>query len=191
MKRKQWIVIGILGGIFVALAWAGWFFLVRPVHAQIEAKAVEMAEVAAKLKDAKEKEQQYEKFQAEAENVRRDLLFVASRLDPVLKYSDVFRALDSAGNALNLPKYRFEVGKREKTKAPGLTDMDDVPVTVTFETDYEGLGRFLNAVISQQRLYVPMASIELDFKRIDDSASFKSSLKVKLMVRLFLEAKKA
>src|SRR5687768_11928155 len=127
------VVIGVFAAAFLALGWLGWAFMVQPVRRSIDEKRAELEGAQAKLKDAQAKAAQHDKFQALAENIKRDLNFVTRRVDPIMPASELYRTLSMLGNRLALPDFVYEDSPRIRTKDPGLAGMDEVPVRLKFK----------------------------------------------------------
>lgn len=188
MKRKQYLVMGIFGALFAVLSYLGWAFLAKPVRAKITQRSADLKTAQDKLVEAHAKAAQHDKFQALAENIRRDLLFVSGRVDPVLPTTDLYRLLSSMGNRFALPNYMFESKPRDRSKDAGLTSMDEIPIKVKFKAGYHQVGLFLTWAISQDRLIVPDKFLLLSIAPHDESIP---SLQVIMDMRLFLEPSKA
>ena len=154
MKRQQYIVMGVFAALFLAVTYLGWALLVKPVNADIDAKTAELQTAQDKLKEAESKAAQHDMFQALAENIRRNLLFISGRVDPVMETKDLYTLLSSMGNRLALPNYAFTVKARAKSKS-GAGNMDEFPINVTFNAGFHQVGLFLTWAISQNRLIVP------------------------------------
>jgi Tfp pilus assembly protein PilO len=184
VKRKQYIVMGVFGVLFVALSYLGWAILVKPVWAKIAQRNAELKTAQDKLAEAHAKAAQYVQFRALAENIRRDLVFISGRVDPMLPTPDLFRLLSSMGNRFALPNYTFEAKPRAKTKEAGLSSMDEIPATVKFKSGFHQLGLYLTWAISQDRLILPDLFMLTATAPYDDSVP---SLLVTVDMRFFLE----
>jgi Tfp pilus assembly protein PilO len=182
MNRMHWIAVGGLIGGLVLLGFGGWQFLLRPLGAAYEAKVAEKAVAEEKLKDTKSKAAQFERFQAEAENVRRDLDFYSRRLDSQLSSAELYTLVDSLGHSLNLENWSYEFKIRDKAKGAG-ADLDETYVKVKFKADLDQTGRLLNACLNQARIVVPDFMV---LERTDDpSGTYHETLNGTIEMRVF------
>lgn len=159
MNKQLMVVIGGMAGGLVLVGWAGWQFVLRPAAAAITALEADRDAASEKLNDTKAKAMQYEKFQAEAENIRRDLVFVSQRLNPDFPEAEYVRLVQGLVSAENPRDWSVtfkppKEGNRAKTKASGL-DLDEREFSVKFRGDYENLGRLLNTAVQQTRMVSP------------------------------------
>jgi Tfp pilus assembly protein PilO len=185
MNRLHWIAVGGLALGLGLVGFAGWRFLLTPLAAERAAKLAEKEAAVAKLQEAKRRANQFEKFKAEAENVRRDLDYYTRRLDPSLPVTEVFNQLEELGNSFNFLEWSFDVKARAKTKTKGL-DLDDVLVKASFKADYDRLGQFLNAAANRRRLFVAEA---INIQRlIDADGVYRNTLKADLDLRVYVSA---
>lgn len=188
MSRMHWIAVGGLAGGLVLILGLGWQFLLRPLGAAYEAKVAEHAALEKQLEHTKKQAAQFEKFKAQAENVRRDLDFYSRRLDPDMPATELYSLVDGLGNSFNFANWSFEAKPREKTKVTGL-NLDEVEVTARFEGDFERLGRFLNLSVSQVRLLVPDT---FRLTRITDAAGlYAQTVMVELVIKIFVSPAEA
>jgi Tfp pilus assembly protein PilO len=184
----HWIAVGGLAGGLVLIIGLGWQFLLRPLGAAYEAKLAEHATLEKQLEHTKKQAAQFEKFKAQAENVRRDLDFYSRRLDPDLPAAELYSLIDGLGNSFNFGSWTFEAKPREKTKLAGL-NLDEVEVTTRFEADFERLGRFLNLSVSQVRLLVPET---MRLVRITDAAGlYAQTVTVELVTKVLVSPAEA
>jgi Tfp pilus assembly protein PilO len=152
LKREHLALLGCLVALGV-VGYLSWAFLLNPLKARVTSARSNLAVERAKLEDAKAKAAQYEKFQAEAENVRRGLQFLNSRLDASLTYEEEMELFDGLSKGRGLRNYTVKLGKPAASKEG--TGLSEVPVTVKFDGSYHDLGEFLNQALSQRRLLVP------------------------------------
>ncbi len=187
MKRLHWIVVGGMAAGLLLLLGLGWHFVLRPIGAEHAAKLVELADLQSQLETTKKRAAQFEKFKAEAENVRRDLDFYIRRLDPDLSSAELYTLVNGIGNSFNLKGWSFSSQPRAKTKTSGL-NLDEVEVRAKFESDFERLGLLLNLMVSQVRPLVPETLL---VNRVPDSAGlFLDTLNVDLVFKVFLSEAK-
>lgn len=188
MNRMHWIAVGGLIGGLVLIAFGGWQFLLRPLGAAYESKVAEKIAAEEKLKETKSRAAQFEKFQAEAENVRRDLEFYNRRLAAQMPATELYAMVDELGHSLNLKDYTYEVKPREKAKNAG-ADMDETGLKLRFKADLEQTGRLLNACLAQTRILVPDA-IVLD-RQNDPNGRFDDTLSAIFDLRVFTSSQAA
>lgn len=188
MNRLHWIAVGgLVGGLLLVLG-LGWQFLLRPLGAEHAAKVAEHEQLVKQLAHTKAQAAQFEKFKAQAENVRRDLDFYSRRLDPDLPASELYTLVDGLGHSLNLGTWTFEAKVRAKTKVPSLT-LDEVEVRAKFTADFDRLGQLVNSMVSQTRLLVP-ESFTLT-RYADASGSFTDTLNADLIFKVFVSPSEA
>lgn len=188
MKKRQWIVVGALAVGFVVLAWLGWAFLLSGVKKGIRAAEDERTQLEEQLKAAKAKKAQYEKFQAQAENVRRAHLFLTQRLDPQVRVMDFYRQLNALGTRLGLTQFRFESNdtKRVLSKLPGVTGLDEQLFNFNFRGRYNHVGEFINGANSMDRL---MVAERVTLSPVIDSRA-RDTVEAKIEMKLYLETRK-
>jgi len=188
VNRMHWIAVGGLVGGLVLVLGLGWQFLVRPLSAEYDAKVAQKADLESQLATTKQRAAQFEKFKAEAENVRRDLDFYSRRLDPDLPAAELYTLVDGLGHALNFSTWSFEPQPRGKTKLPGL-NLDEVEVKAKFTTDFERLGKLFNLCVSQVRLIVPNTFI---LKRaVDSNGAYHDTLTAELVFKVLVSPAEA
>jgi Tfp pilus assembly protein PilO len=187
VSRKHWVVVAIFGVGFGLIGYLGWFLLVAPVRGDIAAKQEELSNAKKKLEEAQAKAAQKEKFQAMAENVRRDLALVASRVDPVLPVTELYYIFSSLGNRLALPKYEFAEKPREGVKDTALPGMERIPLKVKFQTGFHQAGQYLNSIVSLDRLMV-LEGFTLKAPPLLDGV--RPPIDCEMELSLFLEAAK-
>jgi Tfp pilus assembly protein PilO len=155
VNRVHWIVVGGMAAGLAGLVFAGWQFFVHPLSAEYTDAVAKKEDLEQQLQTAKETAAQFDKFKAQAENMRRDLEFYSSRTDDLLNRNEVYQLVYGVGNALNLRDWTVDV--KEPVAAPGSSggDMSVCKVEVRFKADYEHLGRLLNGCLGQKRLIVP------------------------------------
>src|SRR5260221_12036198 len=179
--------MGVFAALFAALGYLGWAILVQPVQAKITARSGDLKVAKDKLAEAQFKAAQHDKFQALAENIRRDLVFISGRVDPVLPTQDLYKLLSSMGNRFGLPGYFFEVKARAKSKDAGMGTMDEYPIKVKFKSGFHHVGLFLAWAISQDRLFVPDRFVLAAAPPLGDNAPI---LTADIDMRIFLEPPK-
>ncbi len=155
MKRQHYIVVGAFAVGFCLMVWLGWFFVASPLNIQIDEKVTLREEKKVKLATTLTKATQYDKFQAQAENFKRDLQFINRRLDPQFSYNEMTRIFSSLANTGGLSNFSFEFKPREPLKDAKLPNMDVVPVIIKFKSGYHAAAEFVSNAVSQNRLVVP------------------------------------
>lgn len=168
MSRTHWIIVGVMAAGLVGCVFLGWRYLIQPQQAAYEAKVAEKADAEAKLKEAKERAAQFEKFQAEAENVRRDLEFYTRRLDEPLNREQLQATLDSMVNTFNLRNTTTDF--ETKPKGSGESTL----VKLTFQGDLDHVGRLMDACVGQQHIFL-FGDMDLR-SQVDSSNDYRNSL---------------
>jgi hypothetical protein len=157
MNRVHMIVVGGLAAGLAGLVFGGWQFFVHPLSADYDAAVAQKADLETQLQTARDTAAQFDKFKAQAENMRRDLEFYSSRTDAVLNQTEVNEAFQGIGNELNL---RDCAVTNPSPIAPanvggGGGDLVVSKVEVRFKADYENMGTFINNCLNQLELVVP------------------------------------
>ena len=179
------IVVGSFAATFAAVAYLGWALLIKPVDKKISAKLAEKDDVSKKLETAKRQAAQYDKFRAQAENIRRDLNLISRRLDADLSMREVNRLTSRFLSYSALRVEKVSVEKRERSKEASFAGLDAIPFTVTFKGGYHQVGNFINAILAGQRLLVPQS---LDIKQVSDAdLASGSTVDGTLKISLFVE----
>lgn len=183
MNRMHWIAVGGMAAGLVLVLFLGWQFALQPLSAAHEAKVAEHTALQEQLENTKKQAAQFEKFKAQAENVRRDLDFYSRRLDPDMPAAELYTLVDGLGHSFNFGSWSFEAKPREKTKAAGL-NLDEVEVVAKFQSDFDRLGRLINLCVSQVRLIVPES---FKLVRLEDGAGlFADTLTAELAFKVFV-----
>lgn len=183
MNRMHWIAVGSLAGGLILLVVLCFQFLIKPLGADYEAKVAAKADLEQQLATTKQRAAQFEKFKAQAENVRRDLDFYSRRLDPDLPADELYTMVDGLGHSLNFNNWSFEAKKRERTKLPGVS-LDEVEVKARFNSDFDRVGKLLNLCLSQTRLIVPDS---MTLTKVDDpSGVYRETLKAEVTVKVLV-----
>jgi Tfp pilus assembly protein PilO len=176
--------MGVFALLFAALSYLGWALVVKPVNVKIEERSKDLEDAKKKLSEAQIKAAQHDKFQALAENVRRDLVFISSRVDPVLGKSELYRIFSLMGNHLALPNYTFIPKERTGSKDAGIQTMEEIPVEVTFVGGYHDVGQFLSWAISQDRMVIPD---RLNLTQMTPQGDGLPSISADIFMRVVLE----
>lgn len=150
LKQEHLVLLG-MALILALAAYGGYALLLQPMDKKIKSATKTLTEEKERLEDAKAKAAQYEKFLAEAENVRRGLQFLNSRLDPRLGYQEEMDLF--FGLVTSFKGYEVKNSKPEPSKEG--VGLNQIPITVKFESNYHDTGRFLTQAISQTRLIYP------------------------------------
>ncbi len=182
MKRQRIIVIAVAAGLAVLLGYLSWAFLFQPLKAKVAAEQAALEQDKATLEEAKQKKMQYDKFLAEAENVRRGLDFVTSRLDPKMDYDESQRTFTRIGQGQRISNGQLKTEKPAVSKDyPGFNESK---ATIKMDCDYHALGAFLNAVNSQRRMMV-LTDMHLTSK---DAKGHDATVHAELTVRSYSAA---
>jgi Tfp pilus assembly protein PilO len=185
VNRKHMIVVGSFAAAFAAVAYLGWALLIQPVNKKIAAKLAEKDDVSKKLETAKRQAAQYDKFRAQAENIRRDLNLISRRLDADLSMREMNRLNSRFLSYSGLAVDKVSAEKRERSKEAAFGGLDAVPFTITFKGGYHQVGNFINAMLAGQRLLVPQG---LTFNQVADAdLASGSTVDGILKISLFVE----
>jgi hypothetical protein len=179
----HWIAVGSLAAGLILVLVLGWQFMIKPLGAEYEAKVAAKADLEAQLATTKQRAAQFEKFKAQAENVRRDLDFYSRRLDQDLPTDELYTMVDGLGHSLNFNNWSFETKKRDKTRLPGVS-LDEVEVTARFNSDFEGVGKLLNLCVGQVRLLIPDSLTLTKFE--DPRGVFRETLKAEVVIKVLV-----
>jgi hypothetical protein len=180
MNRTYWIVIGgLIAGLGIA-AFGGWRLLVYPQTVDYAAAVAQKADLDQQLQTARDTAAQFPKFKAQAEALSRNLEFYNSRTNVPLNDVTATQMLTDLGNQMGLSKLTVSIQKSTPS-APGTLGMYDM--SLTFLSDYEQLGKFMNACVRQRALMIPntCAMDALD----DPNGMFGNTLSVNLIVLIY------
>jgi Tfp pilus assembly protein PilO len=155
VNRSHWIAIGCFVAAFVAISYLGWALMIRPVEKNIQDTLAERDDVQKKLTDAKTKAAQFDKFRAQAENIRRDLNLISLRLAPDLSVREQNRIMARIASESSLRVTNVTLDPRTRSKEAGFSNLDSLVITITFSGGFHELGNFINSVIAGQRMMVP------------------------------------
>ena len=185
MNRQFWIVVGSMAAGLVLMAWLGWQFLLRPVAAATEAMQTTLAEKKDELEQVKGAEAQYDKFKRDAESTRHEVQLLRQRLDPDLTEGELVRMISGEAQALNPRDLTWSYSPRTATKLDGQSGLDEVPFKLSFKSDYETVGKLVNAMVSQLRLISPERVNLITFS---DQAEGRITVIATLEFKVFLES---
>jgi Tfp pilus assembly protein PilO len=173
MNRMHWAVIGGLAAGLVAVLFLGWHFKIQQLERDRDAALATKAALEDKLQETKQRAAQFEKFQAEAENVRRDLEFFSRRLDDPLDKEQLYAEIGGLVQTLNLKQVVLAVAdKSDTTKSKQ-------EVTLNYFGDLDRTGQLLNDCVSQANIVLPV-SIELT-RQDDSTGAYRESMAVKFV----------
>ncbi|HXB98320.1 MAG TPA: hypothetical protein VNZ54_09715 [bacterium] len=159
MNRMHWAVVGGLAAGLVAVLFLGWHFKIQQLDRDRDALLDQKQTLEDKLQETKQRAAQFEKFQAEAENVRRDLEFYSRRLDDPLDKEQLYAEVGGLVQALNLVNVTTLVeDKSDATKSKQ-------EVTLNYTGDLDQTGQLLNACVSQSNIVLP---VSIDLSRVED-----------------------
>jgi Tfp pilus assembly protein PilO len=178
MNRTHWIVAGALAlGLVLALV-GGMRFAVKPVRSRIEDQLAVKQDLEAKLQKARDTAAQFDKFKAQAENVRRDLDFYSARIDEPLTSVGVQKMLQTIENQYNFRECTYDI--KALTSDGSVTTYE---VDIKFKSDFEHLGLFLDSCLGQKRLVVldGFTLTELD----DTDGAYVDTMKVELKLLVY------
>jgi Tfp pilus assembly protein PilO len=156
VSRKHWITVGGLAAGLVLLTFLGWRFFVRPLADDVAAAVDQKQALTKQLQTARDTAAQFAKFKAQASAMDRELDFYESRMDGDLDTASVLGLMDDLGRPLDLQEWNVTA---KQQSAPGrgsrASALGSYEVTVSFQSDFESVGRFLNACVGQRRIIVP------------------------------------
>jgi Tfp pilus assembly protein PilO len=155
VKRRQIIVFAVLAVGLAVFGFLGWYFLVWPVSQKISAAQEERNATQEKLESAKQKALQHEKFQVEAENIRKNLAFVRNRLKGTKHTTDVYRIFSSLAGTYALKDFEMKCDARGLAKGKGLSNLDEIPVLLKFKSGYHHIGHLINSAAEQNVIIIP------------------------------------
>lgn len=180
MSRNYWIVIGgLIAGLAVA-AFGGWRLLVYPQTVDYAAAVAQKADLDQQLQTARDTAAQFPKFKAQAEALSRNLEFYNSRTNVPLNDVTATQMLTDLGNRAGLGKLTVSI-KSSTASVPGTLGMYDM--NMTFVSDFDQLGKFMNACVRQRAIMIPN-SLEMD--ALDDPfGMYGNTLSVDLVVLIY------
>jgi Tfp pilus assembly protein PilO len=184
VTRNHWIVVGAFAAAFAAVSYLGWALLIKPVEKRIEEKLATRDDVQKKLIDAKTKAAQFDKFRAQAENIRRDLNLISQRLAPDFPVRESNRMQARLVSESSLIVSAVTVEKRAQSKEAGFSNLDAVPITIPFNGGFHEVGNFLNSVISGQRMIVPNA---ITLGQVTDPTLVRATVNGTINLTLYLD----
>jgi hypothetical protein len=180
VSRNYWIVIGgLIAGLGVA-AFGGWRLMVYPQTVDYAAAVAQKADLDQQLQTARDTAAQFPKFKAQAEALSRNLEFYNSRTNVPLNDVTATQMLTDLGNQMGLSKLVVSIIKSTPS-APGTLGMYDM--NMTFYSDYEQLGKFMNACVKQRAIMVPNGVL-MDAQD-DPSGLYGNTLNVALVVLIY------
>ncbi len=153
MTRNDGILIGALILGLVGLGMGGAHFVLKPLQVAYDAQIAQKQDLEKKLATARQTAAQFGKFKAQAENLSRNLAFYESRTDGTLSAVEVGRMLAGLANQMDLREWSAVVTAHPPA---GAEAMGQFQVHAKFNADFDRLGRFLNACVSQRRLVIPV-----------------------------------
>jgi Tfp pilus assembly protein PilO len=185
MNRQFWIVVGSMAAGLVLMAWLGWQFLLRPVGEATEAMQATLAQKKDDLEKVKGAEAQYDKFKRDADSTRHEVQLLRQRLDPDLTEGELVRMINGEAQALNPRDLTWSYSPRVPTKLDGQSGLDEVPFKLSFKSDYETVGKLVNAMVSQLRLISPE---RVNLTNFSDQAEGRVTVSAVLEFKMFLES---
>jgi Tfp pilus assembly protein PilO len=134
---QQYLILGVLA--FAGLSYLYYQFLLKPLNTHIESLRVELAQQKEELEKARKIAEKYEEFKKRADTVQRELEWLQSRIPKTIEQSKLVEAINLIQNrsGVILTNFQFLV--------PTIKDTPyvEVPVRLTFNTNYKGLLNFL------------------------------------------------
>jgi Tfp pilus assembly protein PilO len=166
----------LLAGVALML-FAGWRVLVHPQALEYATELAKKQDLQQQLQTARDTAAQFGKFKAQAENMRRDLDFYSSRTDINLNKIAVSEMVNSLAHQMGLEELKIDV---QEVANPELGEYN---AHVSFKSDFDHLGKFYNACVSQRCIMVP-DSVSLN--SVDDpSGLYFDTLSVDLSLLVY------
>lgn len=177
MSRNYWIVVGgLLAGVALVL-FGGWKFFIHPQALDYAAEQGKKQDLEKQLQTARDTAAQFGKFKAQAENMRRDLDFYSSRTDINLNKIAVSEMVNSLAHQMGLEELKIDV-----QEVPN-SELGQYDVHVDFNSDFDHLGKFYNACVSQRCIMVPDS---VSLRSVDDpSGLYFDTLSVDLSLQVY------
>lgn len=134
---QQYMILGV--GAFLGIVFLYYQFLLKPVNAQIENLQSTLDQKREKLEEAKKKVANYVEFKKQADSIQRELEWYQNRIPKTIEKTKMLEALSLAQSrsGVVLTSILFPQGGQ------GSKDYSELPATVRFNSDYQGLINFL------------------------------------------------
>lgn len=133
---QQYIAFGALVAVVVAVLY--YFFLLKPVNLQIVQLQGDLQAKTDKLKEVEAKIKNYAQFQKEADSVQRELEWYQNRIPKTIDRGKFMEALNGLLGRSGVVLTSFQT-----TNPQALKDYSELPATIHFHTDFNGLTTFL------------------------------------------------
>lgn len=133
---QQYMAFGALIAVVIAVLF--YFFLLKPVNLQIVQLQGDLQAKTDKLKEVEAKIKNYAQFQKEADSVQRELEWYQNRIPKTIDKGKFMEALNGLLGRSGVVLTSFQTAT-----AASLKDYSEVPATIHFHTDFNGLTAFL------------------------------------------------
>lgn len=137
---QQYMVLGLCA--FLGIGFLYYQFLLKPVNKQIVALQVKLDQEKKDLESAKQIVAKYSEFKKSADSVQRELEWIENRIPKTIDRSKFLEAINFVQTRSGVVLTSFQFGNSPKSKE----SYTEVPATLKFSTDYQGLLSFLNQV---------------------------------------------
>lgn len=134
---QQYMILGVIA--FLGIVFLYYQFLLKPVNAQIANLQTTLEQKKERLEEAKKKVANYVEFKKQADSIQRELEWYQNRIPKTVEKTKMLEALSLAQSrsGVILTSILFPQGVRASK------DYSELPATVRFNSDYQGLINFL------------------------------------------------
>jgi type IV pilus assembly protein PilO len=139
------VVLGLVGVVVIAAA--GYFFLISPAQARIEALNQRRTQLTAEVNQAKAQVAEIERFRREIVELEKRLVLLADRLPSEKETPTLYRALSSAAEQSGLGVALFQ-----PREARAKDVVNEIPIVVSAEGSYHQLAKFFERVAALPRV---------------------------------------
>lgn len=171
---QQYLIIGAV--VLVGILWGYYQFLWKPVNVEIQKLTVTRDQKKKELEEAKKIVARYAEFKKQAATVRRELEWFESRIPkqlPSHRFVEVLNLLQQRSR-VTFTNLSFAGAKARDLYT-------EMPATVAFTTDYQGLLSFLYQV-SVAEIYLVVNNLTVSSLLSDKDDTMKVQLAVRGVV---------
>ena len=139
------LVLGAVGLVVVIAA--GWFLLLSPVQARIDALVAKRTQVTGEVNQARAQVAEIERFRREIAELEKRLALLKDRLPSEKETPTLYRAVSIAAEQSGLGVALFQ------PKAPQAKDVvNEIPITISAQGGYHELAKFFERVAGLPRV---------------------------------------
>lgn len=133
---QQYLILGAL--VFLGVVFLFYQFLLKPINTKIDTLQSTLNQKKQELEEAKKFVANYVEFKKEADSIQRELEWYQNRIPPTIDKTKLMEAISLAQNrsGILLTSLTFQPPKTSN-------DYTEVPATIKFNSNYEGLVNFL------------------------------------------------